>query len=70
MEDGIKQRNLFATLTSETLNASQVHFILIVSNMLIHTVKTEEMCTNCRHQKEFTHGGFPKIKALRGTWID
>lgn len=26
-----------------------------MSNMLIHTVKTEEMCTNCRRQREIAH---------------
>lgn len=32
-----------------------VQLILIVSNMLIHAVKTEEMCTNCRRQREIAH---------------
>lgn len=31
-----------------------VQLILIVSNMLIHAVKTE-MCTNCSHQREIAH---------------
>lgn len=32
-----------------------VQLILIVSNMLIHAVKTEEMCANCRRQREVAH---------------
>lgn len=49
-----KQTDLFAAVIRNT-ECITVQLILIVSNMLIHAVKTAEMCTNCRRQREVAH---------------